>query len=105
MINGFSNVFFGWGGEDDDLYDRVRAKGLVVGRYPLTLARYTMLGHHKDPTRVDGVKWTHSGRHRQSWDGLNSLDYDLVETERKILFTRILVSIDEARVLSMKGPT
>ena len=63
-----------------------------------------MLSHDKDPTRVDGVKWTRSGLDRQSWDGLNSLHYDLVETEKKLLFTRILVSIDETQVMSLKGP-
>ena len=62
-----------------------------------------MLSHDKDPTRVD-VKWTRSGLDRQSWDGLNSLHYDLVETEKKLLFTRILVSIDETQVMSLKGP-
>lgn len=29
-VNGFSNVYYGWGGEDDDMYSRLRNKGLKV---------------------------------------------------------------------------
>lgn len=29
-VNGFSNVFFGWGGEDDDFYSRLQSKGYPV---------------------------------------------------------------------------
>lgn len=28
--NGFSNVFYGWGGEDDDFYGRLQSRGLKV---------------------------------------------------------------------------
>ena len=36
-INGFSNIFWGWGGEDDDSFLRLRDKGnsqahMIVGR-------------------------------------------------------------------------
>ena len=27
MVNGYSNQFWGWGGEDDNLYTRIKAKG------------------------------------------------------------------------------
>lgn len=29
-VNGFSNVFFGWGGEDDDFYSRLQSRGFPV---------------------------------------------------------------------------
>jgi hypothetical protein len=32
LINGYSNLYFGWGGEDDDLARRVRSKGLAISR-------------------------------------------------------------------------
>ena len=44
-INGFSNSFYGWGGEDDDLYHRVVEKGYKMFRYPGNIARYSMLKH------------------------------------------------------------
>lgn len=30
-MNGMSNLYSGWGGEDDDLYERVRMNELLVG--------------------------------------------------------------------------
>ena len=47
-VNGFSNLFYGWGGEDDDLYNRiVREKKVELFRYPANVARYAMLKHEK----------------------------------------------------------
>ncbi|KAL1497677.1 hypothetical protein ABEB36_008598 [Hypothenemus hampei] len=48
LLNGFSNSFWGWGGEDDDMSNRIRYHHLYISRYPITIARYTMLTHKKD---------------------------------------------------------
>ena len=41
------NGFYGWGGEDDDLFHRVTKKGYSVFRYPGNIGRYSMLKHDK----------------------------------------------------------
>ncbi|XP_044758342.1 beta-1,4-N-acetylgalactosaminyltransferase bre-4 isoform X2 [Coccinella septempunctata] len=48
LLNGFSNSFWGWGGEDDDMSNRIRHHKLFISRYPPTIARYTMLSHRKE---------------------------------------------------------
>ncbi|XP_074646690.1 beta-1,4-N-acetylgalactosaminyltransferase bre-4-like [Tubulanus polymorphus] len=48
QMNGFPNAYWGWGGEDDDLALRSKSAGLTITRYPLYIARYTMLSHHKN---------------------------------------------------------
>jgi GT2 family glycosyltransferase len=47
--NGFSNRFFGWGGEDDDFYARLRSANLTLGRLAGALGRYVALKHRKQP--------------------------------------------------------
>lgn len=36
-VEGYDELFTGWGGEDDDLYDRMSIAGLVTGHYPAEL--------------------------------------------------------------------
>lgn len=45
LVNGFSNMFWGWGGEDDDMASRVKAHDLNITRYHPEVARYHMLTH------------------------------------------------------------
>ena len=46
-INGFSNEFYGWGGEDDDIFHRIEDAKIKVHREPANIARFTMLLHGK----------------------------------------------------------
>ncbi|KAH8864717.1 Beta-1,4-N-acetylgalactosaminyltransferase bre-4 [Schistosoma japonicum] len=60
-VGGFSNKYFGWGGEDDDLYARVVYHNYSVIRYPEEIARYKMISHKKDPNNPDNPErhlWT-----------------------------------------------
>ncbi|KAL1123539.1 hypothetical protein AAG570_002616 [Ranatra chinensis] len=77
-VNGFSNVFWGWGGEDDDMAARIKAAGLHIVRYPVTVARFENL---------------YNGRKRLKTDGLNSLQYRRLEVRLSKLFTWILVEL------------
>ena len=43
QFNGFSNRFWGWGGEDDDLYLRVRSVGLKIFRLPSQIGRFKVV--------------------------------------------------------------
>ncbi|KAK4288162.1 hypothetical protein Pmani_038795 [Petrolisthes manimaculis] len=47
-VNGFSNKFWGWGGEDDDMHNRIHNAGYLISRYASRVGRYTMLTHKKE---------------------------------------------------------
>ncbi|KAK6046758.1 N-acetyllactosaminide 3-alpha-galactosyltransferase [Cooperia oncophora] len=51
--NGFSNRYWGWGGEDDDMYKRVIMAGYKVDRYDAKFARYTMIRHGREKNNPD----------------------------------------------------
>lgn len=44
-VNGWSNRYYGWGAEDDDMYRRIRAEGMELWRFPKYSAAYTTLEH------------------------------------------------------------
>ncbi|XP_030754308.1 beta-1,4-N-acetylgalactosaminyltransferase bre-4 [Sitophilus oryzae] len=97
LLNGFSNSFWGWGGEDDDMSNRIRHHHLYISRYPITIARYTMLTHTKDkpnPNRYDILR---KGQKMFDKDGLNNLSYELVRKKQKLLYTWILVKLNHPK--------
>ncbi|XP_076444755.1 beta-1,4-N-acetylgalactosaminyltransferase bre-4-like [Babylonia areolata] len=105
-MNGYSNLYFGWGGEDDDLSGRVKAVGLTVRRYALNVARYRMIKHNRDkknepnPKRFDMLK---NFKTRQPVDGLNSLQYQVQKVEFRPAYTWILVSVNQTLYTGVGG--
>ncbi|XP_078344156.1 beta-1,4-galactosyltransferase 1-like isoform X2 [Oculina patagonica] len=100
LINGFSNKFWGWGGEDDDLYKRIFAKGLQLTRPSIRLGRYKMIKKfHKtskaDPNRFDKLE---DSIVRMDNDGLNSLNYTVEKLVEHRLYTLISVDVKEDKL-------
>ena len=93
-VNGFSNEYWGWGAEDDDLYRRLGLHQMSVTQPdPLDLARYTMLSHKKAKPNPDRFKKLNKAKSRANSDGLISLKYCRTQLKLKHLYTHILVDI------------
>ncbi|OQR66698.1 beta-1 [Tropilaelaps mercedesae] len=90
-VNGFSNEFWGWGGEDDDMSSRIRYHNLKITRYPETIARYKMLSHKKDTPNPERYRYLRRGRLRYKTDGINNCKYNVIKIVFKKLYTWILV--------------
>lgn len=90
-INGFSNLFQGWGGEDDDLYGRLVNKNYKIIRFHPSIAQYTMLVHKKESPNPDRVHYLQNGYLRYETDGLNSLVFREVGVHKNTLYTNIQV--------------
>jgi len=81
-VNGYSNQFFGWGGEDDDMAARILTK-YRISRYPATIARYKMLRHRPDTPNQSRFKILDLSTAMRSVDGLSNLQYTMIETHKK----------------------
>lgn len=98
LVNGFSNMFWGWGGEDDDMANRLRIKKLHISRYPANIARYKMMKHGKQKANPERFKYLYSGAKRISKDGYNSLKYRKVDFVLKRLYTWVLVDLPHLKI-------
>lgn len=92
-INGFSNLFKGWGGEDDDLYLRLVNKDYKIIRFHPSYAQWTMLQHAKEPPSPDRNNLLKDGYLRFDTDGLNSLVYREINIDKRPLYTNVLVDL------------
>ncbi|XP_026198305.1 DP-Gal:betaGlcNAc beta 1,4- galactosyltransferase, polypeptide 1, like [Anabas testudineus] len=95
-INGFPNNYWGWGGEDDDIYNRLVSKGMSISRPSGVVGKCRMIRHERDkqnepnPQRFDRIAHTRETMHK---DGINSLSYQVVKIDKHDLFTKITVDV------------
>ncbi|CAK8672345.1 uncharacterized protein LOC143465946 [Clavelina lepadiformis] len=105
LVNGYSNEYWGWGGEDDDMFRRIFRMCMSVYRISSNVARYHMAKHTHDkgnevlPERFNILK---GADNRQSWDGLSSLEYQVLNRQYNFLYNNITVLIGSPNGLNMK---
>ncbi|XP_046405281.1 beta-1,4-N-acetylgalactosaminyltransferase bre-4-like [Ischnura elegans] len=92
-VNGFSNMFWGWGGEDDDMANRIKYHHFHISRYPANIARYKMISHKKEKANPKRYEYLYSGQNRFKTDGLSSLRYERKDIQLKRLYTWIYVEL------------
>lgn len=91
--NGYPNVYWGWGGEDDDMYLRVVKKlKKTITRYPIEIARYKMIRHKSVPANRDRRKILHS-QYDYGLDGINTTQYRCHSVTFYKLFTLVNVTL------------
>ncbi|KAF3835618.1 hypothetical protein F7725_028176 [Dissostichus mawsoni] len=94
-INGFPNAFWGWGGEDDDLWNRVHYAGLNVTRPEGEIGKYKSIHHHHrgEVQFLGRYKLLRYSKERQHLDGLNNLHYS-PHFSLSSLYKNITVDLD-----------
>lgn len=94
-VNGYSNLFWGWGGEDDDMAVRLATAHLPILRPPSSIGRYTMIRHTKRSAspRLLRHKLLSTSKTRARLDGLNSMKHRIVNITNSPLYSLILVDV------------
>ncbi|BFZ00680.1 hypothetical protein BsWGS_03719 [Bradybaena similaris] len=101
-INGCSNIYFGWGGEDDDMYSRARNKKYQFLRYEPNIGSYSMINHKRDlgnEVNALSVALLQDAYKRQDVEGLNATKYTVNSVRQETLYTWINVSLNMTEIL------
>ncbi|CAF3572500.1 unnamed protein product [Adineta steineri] len=95
LVNGYSTNYWGWGGEDDDMYKRIINKQLTLDRPPASLARYKMLKHVHQKLNPSRMKVLRTAHNRIDSDGVNNVVYTLLNTSSYHLYTHMLIDVGQ----------
>ncbi|XP_038066318.1 uncharacterized protein LOC119736373 [Patiria miniata] len=99
-INGFPNVYWGWGGEDDELWERCKAAQLPVSRPVGFPGYYHAIQHHhlRAKPAKERFNLLRSFKPRSGRDGLSNLQYKRPVLELHELYTNISVDIQKLHI-------
>ncbi|CAH8519930.1 unnamed protein product [Schistosoma turkestanicum] len=97
QVNGHSNLYWGWGQEDDDLERRLEHEKIDYYQMSPSIARYKALPHETqnkggNPRKIH-LKLLATAVQRMHHDGLSTLDYKVLKVTEHKLFTHILVDL------------
>ena len=83
-VNGFPNNFWGWGGEDDELFKRVKKVGLNIWRPREGTFEEMKHGWEASEGMSKEEKKTHKRAHKKTWrkNGLRNLRFKKLGKER-----------------------
>jgi len=95
LVNGYSTSYWGWGGEDDDMYERIKRKGLRIERPHRSIARYVMLKHEHQQLNPSRMQILRNAHVRIDSDGVNSVKYNLLNASFFHLYTHFLIDVGE----------
>ncbi|XP_077966945.1 beta-1,4-galactosyltransferase 2-like [Styela clava] len=96
--NGFSNIYWGWGGEDDDLFIRLWNKGYRLHNPHGKNCSYHMILHQTEKSNAENKGHFALMAHaisRMKYEGLNTLRYKRVSTKRETIFTNITIDVGQ----------
>ncbi len=84
-------LYWGWGAEDDDMFNRLKKSKLNFKR-PSNNTRYTMLKHKARYMNPDRVNILNDKRSYKN-DGLNSVRFSLTGIVKYLIFTHIMIDV------------
>lgn len=93
--NGYSNLYWGWGAEDDDMSMRIIGNGFKITRPTNKVGRYKMMLHQKRVRAENRFELLEYWK-RFKTDGISSLDklkYTIKSIQYSFLYTNITVDI------------
>ena len=121
QLNGHSNLFWGWGREDNDIEWRIRQRGFEIQKPdPIDYGRYTMISHTHDlgfqsekklknsedsiSSQVHSILMKDTKFLRINVDGLSSVvgNYKISSFSQRNSFSKILLDIDRIKNFKAK---
>eukprot|EP00794_Sanderia_malayensis_P014399 gene14399-15898_t len=105
LVNGFSNSYWGWGAEDDDMYKRIVKSKLVLHRPSVDHGRYTMIKHKQSERPPDRLDKLQVAENSFSNNGLVALLYQDLKNSLRIKLIEMTYSFCQCVVSCAYGYT
>jgi len=102
-IGGFSNSFWGWGGEDDNFHCRLKRNNVSVIRFAGSQARFRMLKHDPVPVNPDIFELSEKSKVHELTDGVENVKYEVEKVSEEPLYTLIKIRLTDPPKKKEKG--